>query len=60
MQQQGMVGSHGMMANQAGMVSSGGCDGYAFFFIIKGHLFHKPLNSCLFIHETFPDLFLYI
>uniref|UniRef100_A0A8C2ZE00 Nuclear receptor coactivator n=1 Tax=Cyclopterus lumpus TaxID=8103 RepID=A0A8C2ZE00_CYCLU len=26
MQQQGMVGSHGMMANQAGMVSTGGCD----------------------------------
>uniref|UniRef100_A0A8C4GDT2 Nuclear receptor coactivator 2 n=1 Tax=Dicentrarchus labrax TaxID=13489 RepID=A0A8C4GDT2_DICLA len=26
-QQQGMVGSHGMMANQAGMVSTGGCDG---------------------------------
>lgn len=25
-QQHGMVGGHGMMANQAGMVSAGGCD----------------------------------
>lgn len=29
-QQQGMVGSHSMMANQASMVSTGGCDSHAF------------------------------
>lgn len=29
-QQQGMVGSHSMMANQAGMVSTGGCNSHAF------------------------------
>lgn len=33
-QQQGMVGSHGMIANQAGMVSTGGCDSYAFLVTI--------------------------
>lgn len=27
-QQQGMVGNHGMMGNQAAMVNAGRCDGY--------------------------------
>lgn len=29
-QQQGMVGNHNIMANQASMVSTGGCDNQAF------------------------------
>lgn len=29
-QQQSMVGGHGMMTNQAGMVNAGGCDGRTF------------------------------
>lgn len=29
-QQQGMVGNHGMMGNQAAMVNAGRCDGYDF------------------------------
>lgn len=29
-QQQGIVGSHGMMANQASMVGTGGCNSHAF------------------------------
>lgn len=33
-QQQGMVGSHGMMTNQAGMVNAGGCDGPTFHSVI--------------------------